>query len=623
MQVNINKNATKFRHQSYQFNIGSLFLWIILFISTTINAQDEEKTPFFLPSIYTELLEIITQQDSFQHHFTSQPSVLEFKRLLNLNFTEENKLKKEWFQQQNKVLQKPKGLRWNNLANISEYYQGEENDLPINGVYLRTGLEYNLLDEGIIDNARKRKVLEKEYLIFRLEEVIAFRNKNYPYQYNLLLQLFNQQKIEVLSKRVELLEQIVGAVYKLYYQHILPYTTLNVYKGKLDESMMLLDAFKHFNQASTTLMDSTISLQFDAKKFPLLTVDLKKLLRDEDFSKKIRRRNLLQKEVIDLKEQQRKEKRLKVYGHLNYRTTPGGQQNSFWSFGTSFSMPIDLAKKEKEALKLMEQRLIDWENIDLFDHMAAEMVNLHHEYEYKMRTYVRFLYKLEHLREKARIETVKLTSEKIPHSPLRLIEIQEEKVAVEIELIDLKQQLYLKLLQLYRVSHHPRFLDCLENVDYNHIGKKLLGERFFLLEAEELTFEEANFLKAFLQKNELTNILLNGSSEACERWRARIEGVNFQFFVKKNKKDPTDQLGTHGYYNMDETKNFFWIKRDPSSNNWYKLVFVPIDTFTSRLELENWMAKEMETTHHTRFIFTNYNSLKSLEEQPLKQMMNN
>ena len=73
---------------------------------------------------------------------------------------------------------------------------------------------------------------------------------------------------------------------------------------------------------------------------------------------------------------------------------------------------------------------------------------------------------------------------------------------------------------------------------------------------------------------------------------------------------------------MDETKNFFWIKRDPSSNNWYKLVFVPIKKFTARLDLENWIAKEMETTHHTKFIFTSYDALMDLEEYPLDEMMN-
>ena len=277
-------------------------------------------------SVYAELLGISFQQDSFFEQSSIQPTIAEFERFLQLSFAPKNTIKREWFQKKNKLLQKPTGSKWNNFVNIREFEgnNDENSSYSFNGAHIRSGIEWDLLDGGVIGNSRDRKILENEYSIFKLEEEIKHRKYNYPYLHNLLLQLFNQQKIKVLQQRVKTLENIIAAVYKLYNNHLLSYDVLNLYKSKLEESFLLLEAFEQYNKGSASLVKASQATNFDAERLPFFEVNLEKLLQDDTYSQNQLEQNRLRKEIIDWQYDRQKDRRLKIYSRLNFRSRTEG-----------------------------------------------------------------------------------------------------------------------------------------------------------------------------------------------------------------------------------------------------------------------------------------------------------
>ena len=267
-------------------------------------------------------------------------------------------------------------------------------------------------------------------------------------------------------------------------------------------------------------------------------------------------------------------------------------------------------------------KMVDWDHRTEVDHRSWETVNLHHEYEYKLRTYVRFLYKMEDLRENARVQRVVLENGIEGHSPLRLISILDEMLAVEIELLDLRQQLYIKLLQLYRTSQHANFLECLQLEDLSHIGKKLLGERFFLLHTDRESLADAAFLKAFLVKNEMQQVLLVGPVASVKAWREKFaeEPGTWRLYLEKDRRETPDMDAKVGYFTADNSYKIIWVHKNNGDPSWHKVSYVPVADFPSRLSLEDWITHQVRQSGRDRFVLSDFARLQKLDERILDEL---
>lgn len=121
---------------------------------------------------------------------------------------------------------------------------------------------------------------------------------------------------------------------------------------------------------------------------------------------------------------------------------------NYASVGLSASMPIKFKSRSQSEI---EARLKIVENEQEINQFASgnELLNHYYEFQFKKTQYTSFYFKKLKIEERLRKEMVMRDFNDEGFSPLRVLQILEEKLAVESELVDLKKDMYLKLLKIF------------------------------------------------------------------------------------------------------------------------------------------------------------------------------
>src|SRR5690606_1537799 len=78
-----------------------------------------------------------------------------------------------------------------------------------------------------------------------------------------------------------------------------------------------------------------------------------------------------------------------------------------------------------------------------------DILNESYEYRYHLKQYVLFYQKKQLILEKIRQERVKEQLKDADYSPVHVLELIDQLYQIEIELLDIKQNLYIRLLKIH------------------------------------------------------------------------------------------------------------------------------------------------------------------------------
>ena len=562
--------------------------------------------------------------DSFSDTKTNVLYGLEdVEQIFQTNFQNVDSLQLMWFENQKSLIKKDLGLNALGSFGMNERFLEDGGESSF-GMRMRAGVEWNLLENGMGSRKNELRKLAKEQEIFFLESKLDEKERNYPHLYNNLIYAFNEEKIFLLDQRIWFLQGLVDVLYDLYHNHDLSYTELIDYKTKLEESKVLRKAFERFNGAFAQAMDDEI-LEVNASQLPLLEIDLEVLLNDTVFQNMQEELAVAKKELIDLKHDPTNNVNLRVAAHYNYRSNT--LNNTYPSFNTTVRMPLRFDKAERQRAEELEMEMLDEDMNYVFYNNARELMNLYQEYNYKLKQFVEFRHKTARLNEQARLEYVLLKDERLAHSPMRALAIKENQVAVQIELLDIKQQMYIRLLKMYAKTYHQNFTDCLYPINLKSVDKKLPGERFVYLSEHDFADLNKNFLIAYLEKNEMHNVLLPLSIakdiNLVKNLRNRGIKVITEGFVPKYasalQREFFDGFYIAGY---EGNEKFFYLNAEylnaeNQSTSHLKLNNVPLNRFSSRVEMESWIFAQTEKETNPLFLIKNIGQLIKLEKQNL------
>lgn len=603
--------------KNFAFALLAIFCPLVTMAQLTIfRSQFDEST-------YTKAINLLESKINVASDFENQYDLGDVNQIFHNNYSNTDSLQAMWFENQKALIKKDLGLNAVGSFGMNEQFV-ENNGETSFGMRMRAGLEWNILENGLGSRNKKLRQLEKEQNIYNLESKLDQKEHDYPHSYNNLIYAFNKQKILLLNQRIWFLQDFIAVLYELYHNHDLSYTELIDHKTKLEESKVLRQAFERFNKAFEQAMGDDL-VEINVNQLPLVEIDLELLLSDTTFQNLQEELAVAKKELIELKNDATNRVNLRLAAHYNYRSNTLNNTNP--SFSSTVRMPLRFDKAERKRAAEIEMEMLDEDVNYVYYNNARELMNLFQEYNYKLKQYIEFRHKTARLNEQERLEQVLLRDERLAHSPMKALLLKETHIAVQLELLDIKQQLYIRLLKMYSKTYHSNFTECLTPINLKKIDRKLPGERFVFLSEHDLGNMDSNFLIAYLKKNEFKNLFLPLSIASdkilVEKFKAEGFLVFTEDFIPQSGsfsiKDQFDGFYLTGYEGNDK---FFYIPEKYITNDHFttrvlKIHNVPVNTFYNRVELENWLLNEAENQSSPYFLVQNINRLVQLEKQNL------
>lgn len=341
-------------------------------------------------------------------------------------------------------LQGDKGLSLN--AGYLENLQPNLNDDDL--FYRRriqSGIDWNILGNGYLANRNKERILANESEIARLKD----KEKGSPDQllltYNSIIYSFNIRKTELLEKRKKISEEKLNSIGELYYLHQVPNTK---FMEALQQQVQISSQYQLYKAYNDQLNLIINPATLPAGLLPVFDIDQEKLMLLAGIHPSADSIRLLASENFRLQSALVNDMRLAANLRYNYYDMINISNRGFVSAGLNFSMPLRLQKsstdqfvKAQQDLELEEQRYLDQQ-------LRLNIANYFYEFRYKLKQYADMTGRRRLYVELLRIERVKQQFGDLEFNPLTALTLLDELLAVDIELADLRQQLYLKLLDI-------------------------------------------------------------------------------------------------------------------------------------------------------------------------------
>lgn len=383
-----------------------------------------------------------------------------------------------YYQAYKNQLKKEIGLNYS--LDAVQNINGFQQDLEDNIIYQRrfqTGLEWSILKEGYFDSKNKIEYLKYQQLVDEQLNFFKDTKKSDNIKMNQTIFWFNKYKLTILEKRRQLLAFQVPVIEQLYFAKKINKEIVLKNQTKQAEVNGLNSIYASYNQFVSLELDSSIFLL----TAPLFDINYAVFLEDvkNDSSLDSVSRFLL----LSLEKQQKwyHDVRLKTFLRYNYYDLIGSNPASRSFFTTGFNLNIPLPFTYKEQRKV-EAEKISKQIESVHQHrnqQKIELINLAYEFRYQLKQYIVFHQKKIMTNESIRQERVKAALGDVDFNPLHGLQLLDEQLQIEIELLDLKQNLYIKLLKIHEMLPHltidklvvpielPNYFDFEDDVNRN------------------------------------------------------------------------------------------------------------------------------------------------------------
>lgn len=376
------------------------------------------------------------------------------------------------------------------------------------------GLDWNLLSGGWYTNYRKAKVLEKEKEIQMATMALQSKDANYLYLQNYITYVFKLEKLKKLNQRRTVLSEQLRTARQLYF---LRYTT---WEDVLDlqSKWLEVDAMRNNDKVyyDPMLKDAfppvMLEESFVPNFLPILDIDPAKMIalfNKENESSPIKD---LELEKFQLEHNKWQEWSVKPYFRYNFMVTPQKGDVTYSSLGLSVSVPIKSGSKRRDAEEAKRKILTNDEDMSTFG-SGSELLNNYYEYQFKKTQFISFYFKKLKAEEKIRKEIVKRDLGLESFSPLHAIALMDEKISIEVELIDIKKDMYLKFLKIYSLLKSSNPNSFISVIHPEELVRRYQGDRYLYVWSDDFKSRPISETIAYLINSEISVVLLSVGSD--------------------------------------------------------------------------------------------------------------
>jgi hypothetical protein len=321
----------------------------------------------------------------------------------------------------------------------------EDDDNLIYQRRLQAGINWEILEGGFYSNRLRSEQIRNDLFIRQQLESGKWKEDDYSLRWNQIIFLFNKSKIKLLLQRQQLVEGLATEAEKL---HLARYLTREDYlrilsrKAEIDALLGIYNDYNiQFNPVYDTLSFSAEDLPVPDIKYVEVLAGVSPALRDS--------MQMLVKRNKEIEHQLLNDVRLSTQLRYNYYDLVIPGNRSFFSLGLNLNFPIPFQLSLRKELAEAEVRETMYKIDQQYKGKEKELLNECYEYRYKLKQYVGFHQKFLLYEELIRKLHATQQIDAVRFNPVEGLMILDDMLAVKMEMMDIRQSLYLKLLRMY------------------------------------------------------------------------------------------------------------------------------------------------------------------------------
>jgi hypothetical protein len=371
-----------------------------------------------------------------------------------------------------------------------------------------TDIGWDILQSGYVHNRLKSQIAENESKIAAIEDKELKKNASFAILWNYVIYQFNLQKIQVLNDRMKLAQDKIDAIKKLYFLNRVDESELLKHLESIAEIRSMFNVYKEFNE------QLKVEYQFnsnDTLDLPLIDIKYNAIKERLDGQQQDSISYFL-KENIDLKNKFVKEISLRTSVRYSYYDliTTNPSSRDFFSLGISLGIPINFNRKTKQEWIDLQKESVEYipesERITL----QKSILNNYYEFRYKLKQYTSMHYKRLLYQELLRKENARYSIDYLSFNPVSSLRILDDLMKIDIEMLDLKQQMYLKLISIHTEIPYNE-IDELYNIHaLDDEFEKIYSSKRSIYIWDNI-FENYNlpFLLSYIEKEEFDGVIIS------------------------------------------------------------------------------------------------------------------
>ena len=414
----------------------------------------------------------------------------------------------------------------------------------------QAGVDWNILSDGIISNRYKQQILKNENVINSLKPKTKIAGSDYIAISHKIIYAFNIHKLKLLKKRQEIIDDKIAIANELYLlKHLPRLSLLQIMQQQVDVAS-LNQIYKSYNEQ--------LSLQIDEKSLPkkvlpLFDVDISKTF---SFSEnKIANDSILKLQIenLELAHKPLSDIRLNTQFRYNYYdlVSTSVANRSFLSAGIGVSVPIPLGVKANKNVVSAQTKLLEYQQKEAATTHEVDLLNSFYEFRYKLKQYNNFYEKRKKYEELIRVERVKEKFGDFEFNPLSALNLLDEVIAVDIEMLDLQQEMYLQLLDINAKipgSDVASFITPYKSDTLKIAHEKTIKALYIWSEAQ--TKYTPEYIEEYIRLNKITTAIISLRKDQSNKIEAvnlfaklATKGIQSELLIGNNKliaaKDPS------------------------------------------------------------------------------------
>lgn len=449
----------------------------------------------------------------------------------------------------------------------SEYYRGDVG-LNLNGGFLYnpsggeqnfdniiyqsrfiTDVGWDILRSGYVHNKVRAQIAENERKIALIEDEELRKNASFAMLWNFVIYQFNLQKIQVLDDRMSLAQNKIEAIKKLYLLNKVDQNELLKHLESLAEIKNMYRVYREFNDR---LKEEYGFENRDTLDLPLIDINY------DAISEKLRGAEndsivFYKKENIDLKHKFINEISLRTSVRYSYYdlVTLNPSSRDFVSLGISLGIPLNFNRKTKEEWIDLQKRNVEYLPEEEKATLQKAILTNYYEFRYKLKQYSSMHYKKLMYKELMRKENARYSVDYLSFNPVSSLRIIDDLMKIDIEMIDLKQQMYLKLISIHSDTPYSD-IDELYSIHTleDEFEKVHAADRSVYMWDDIFESQSANFLLNYIEKEDYKRVILsyNKAQKNNEVKRKfidtlRSKNIKVEIMTGKNSLLGTDPIG--------------------------------------------------------------------------------
>ncbi|MFT4753141.1 MAG: hypothetical protein ACI85Q_000679 [Salibacteraceae bacterium] len=310
----------------------------------------------------------------------------------------------------------------------------------------RVGLEMDLLNGGYFANHDKARIKYNELEIRKRQSSEETKKEDRYLKWHNIIYQFNRNKIEILKSREQLAANRVSMATKLNYLKYMSQKDLINTISSHAEIQSMLNIYRSYNEqlASELHMNDSVINQY-----PLIDIDYSysyKLMTSDDPDSIAE----LIIENIRLADKTINNFKVKPFASYNFYdlVSSNPSYRSYFSVGLTVAAPLNFNSKNRADLRAAKTNLALVPSVSTPE-VQQDVLTQFYEFRYKLKQYTSLYHKRENYKELIRQERVKHAISPINFNPISALKLMDDLMQVDIEMIDTKQQMYLKALNIY------------------------------------------------------------------------------------------------------------------------------------------------------------------------------